>query len=123
MAGGASDGAAVMVGHVNGTIKGCCAIIHCYSLCSTSSVTCCVQACETVPCAKRFERLINQIYKFFSHSTARSQKLKDIQKLLNEPELKPQTLGGFHMKCPEKELCGQSSRPLNKRQLKVMQLH
>ena len=28
------------------------------------------------------------VYKFFSYSTARSQKRKDIQKLLNEPELK-----------------------------------
>ena len=65
MAGGASDGAAVMVGHVNGVmtqLKGVVPLFiatHCAAHRLSLAVS---QACETVPCAKRFERLINQIH-------------------------------------------------------------
>ena len=39
------------------------------------------QACEVVPCAERFERLVNDMYIFSSHSTT-------LSKYKNEPKLK-----------------------------------
>ena len=91
MAGGASDGASVTMSCINGVMMQLKGVVPLFiaTHCAAHSLSLPVsQVCEVVPCAKRFERLINQMYTFFSHSTARSQKLMEIQKVLNEPKLK-----------------------------------
>lgn len=59
MAGGASDGASVMMGRVNGVMAQLKGIVPFFIATHCAAHHLSSQACEAVPCAKRFEKLIN----------------------------------------------------------------
>lgn len=86
LAGGACDGASVMVGQHAGVTTRITAIVpqfiatHCsaYRLALAAS-----NACDSSTPVKRFQGLANSIYSFFSHSSVKSAELREIEKVLN----------------------------------------
>ncbi|XP_011409071.1 PREDICTED: zinc finger protein 862-like, partial [Amphimedon queenslandica] len=89
--GAASDGASVMVGRDNGVIvqlkikvPGLIAT-HCsaHRLALAAS-----DAAHTTPWFARFERILNQVYSFFSRSAVHTAELVEIQRMMDHPKLK-----------------------------------
>ena len=89
----ATDGAAVMTGCNEGVPTRLKTLV--LSLISThcSAHRLSLAACETANSSSsvtHFEKILNQIYTFFSKSAVQTAKLKEIQTVLNEPHLKLQ---------------------------------
>ena len=99
MAGGACDGASVMLGAHNGVVSRLKAKVshfihtHCtahrlsFAASHASSVSNWIQ---------RFEGMLNQIYAFFSRRSTRTSELLEVQKALKEPQLKLQRATKTH---------------------------
>lgn len=92
-AGGSSDGASVMSGTHSGVVT------RLKQLVPTFIATHCVahrlalaasQATNASPSIAQFERVITQIFSFFSRSTVRLSALKEMEKIFNEPQIKLQ---------------------------------
>lgn len=91
LAGGASDGASVMTGPINGVVArikvrvplflGTHCVAHRLSLAA-------VDASRDSRLVSSFQSLINEIYAFFSRSTVHTQHLREIEKAINDPLLK-----------------------------------
>lgn len=101
LAGGATDGASVMVGREGGVVTKIKEIVpmfiatHC-SAHRLSLATC--DASNASSMVQRFQRILNLIYVFFSRSSVRTAELSEMQKALNEPHLKLQQQGGSRIK-------------------------
>ena len=96
LAGAATDGASIMTGCHEGVIARLAPTListHCsaHSLLLAAS-----QACNSNDSFKRFKKIINQIYTFVSKSSVRTAKLKEIQKVLEKPQLKLQRATETH---------------------------
>ena len=93
LSGGATDGASVMVGCEHGVVTIIKQVVptfiatHC-SAHRLSLATCDASNASTM--IQRFQRILNQIYVFFSRSTVRTSELCEMQKALSEPHLKLQ---------------------------------
>ena len=91
LAGGATDGAAVMVGSQTGVVTRIKDVVpffistHCAAH-RLSLVAC--DAADHVPEINRFQKVLNQLYVFFSRSSIRSNDLKEMEKVLNMPAIK-----------------------------------
>ena len=92
LTGGSSYGASVMVGRHGGVMTRLQAAApqgfvstHCvaHRLALAAS-----DACKDISMVSRFERIVNQIYTFFSKSTTRAAELREMQRVMNEPKLK-----------------------------------
>ena len=91
LAGGACDGASVMTGPLTGVIAriklkvplflATHCVAHRLSLAA-------VNACADSSLVSRFQSLLNEIYSFFSRSTVHTQHLKEVEKAMNDPQLK-----------------------------------
>lgn len=86
-----SDGASVMTGKKNGVIalfksKNDKIIqVHCLAHRLNLATS---QAADKVKAMKEFQELLTSIFYFFKHSSVNCEKVKDVQKLLDEPQLK-----------------------------------
>ena len=93
MAGAACDGAAVMLGRVNGVMTKLKEIVprlvvtHCaaHRLALASS-----QSSQSEPWFKQMEKAINAVYVLFSRSTVHSAELSEMQKVMNKPTVRLQ---------------------------------
>ncbi len=92
LAGGSSDGASMMVGRHGGVMAKLQEVApsgfvstHCvaHRLALAAS-----DACKGIHMISTFERIVNQIYTFFSKSTTQAAGLCEMQKVMNEPKLK-----------------------------------
>ena len=94
LAGGATDGAAVMIGSQTGVVTRIKHVVplfissHCAAHC-LSLVAC--DAATSVPEINRFQKVLNQLYVFFSRSSIRSSDLKEMEKVFNMPVIKAKT--------------------------------
>ena len=91
LAGGASDGASVMTGPINGVVARIKVKVplflatHCVAhRLSLAAVDASGDSCLV----SKFQSLINEIYAFFSRSTVHTQHLREIEKAINDPLLK-----------------------------------
>ena len=93
MAGGACDGASVMLGVHNGVVSRLKAkvphFIHTHCAAHRLSLAA-SHASSASKWVQRFEIMLNQIYAFFSQSSTRTAELLEVQKVLKEPQLKLQ---------------------------------
>ena len=93
LAGGTCDGASVMVGAHSGVITRLKEQIpnfiatHCVAH-RLSLATC--NAVEKSCLVKRFQRILSEVYVYFSRSTVRTAELMKMEQALNEPELRMQ---------------------------------
>ena len=91
LAGASSDGASVMLGEENGVMVRLKAkvpgliVTHCAAH-RVASAAC--DAANAEPWFRKFDKSLNQVYTFFSHSSARTAELKEMQSLLDHPQLK-----------------------------------
>ena len=91
LAGGACDGASVMTGPLNGVVARIKVKVpqflatHCVAHRLSLAA---VNACVGSSLVSHFQALINQIYSFFSRSSVHTQNLKEIEKAVNDPQLK-----------------------------------
>ena len=91
LAGGACDGASVMTGPLNGVVAQIKVKVpqflatHCVAHRLSLAA---VNACVGSSLVSHFQALINQIYSFFSRSSVHTQNLKEIEKAVNDPQLK-----------------------------------
>ena len=93
LAGCATDGASVMVGCENGVITRIKAVVPTLIATHCSAHRLSLAACDasrSSSVVQRFQRVLNQIYVFFSRSSVRTAELSEMQKVLNEPHLKLQ---------------------------------
>ena len=91
LAGGACDGASVMTGPLTGVVAhiklkvplflATHCVAHCLSLAA-------VDACANSNLVSHFQSLLNEIYSFFSRSTVHTQQLKEVENVINDPQLK-----------------------------------
>ena len=86
-----TDGASVMTGKKNGVVKRlrdtCPSLVgvHCAAhRCALSAS----QAAKAVPELSSFSRNVTNVFKYFDNSSLRSNKLREVQKILTIPELK-----------------------------------
>ena len=79
----ATDGASVMVGCQVGVVT------RIKTLVPTLSLAAC-EASNAVALVKRFEKILNQTYTFFSRSSVRTAELREMQTVLEKPHLKLQ---------------------------------
>ena len=86
-----SDGAAVMTGSKNGVAtrfrSKCPHIVSIHCMAHRLNL-CTSQASRNIPYMKQFEETFTQLYRFFEKSANREAELKEIQKVLDSPELK-----------------------------------
>ena len=60
-----------------------------YSLCIAHQLSlAAVDACFGFPIVSRFQSIINEIYSFFSPNTIHTRELREIEKAINDPQLK-----------------------------------
>ena len=91
LAGGATDGASVMVGPLTGVVARIKTKVplfvatHCVAHRLSLAA---VDASVDSPLVSRFQKITNEIYTFFSRSSVRSEALKEMEKALNDPQLK-----------------------------------
>lgn len=91
IAGAACDGASVMLGRENGVMARLktkvpgLAVTHCsaHMLALAASA-----AARLTPWFKHFEKIVNQVYTFFSRSTVRTAELLEMQRVKDHPTLK-----------------------------------
>ena len=86
-----TDGASVMTGRKNGVIKRlqdqCPSLVgvHCAAhRCALAAS----QATKDIPEMEWYSRVVTNVFRFFSNSALRENKLRDIQELLEQPQLK-----------------------------------
>ena len=91
LVGGACDGASVMVGPLTGVVARIKVKIptflatHCVAHRLSLAA---VDACSGSAIVSRFQSIINEIYSFFSRSTVHTSQLREIEKAINDPQLK-----------------------------------
>ena len=91
LAGGACDGASVMTGPLKGVVARIKVKVpqflatHCVAHRLSLAA---VDACAGSSLVSQFQTLINQIYSFFPRNTVHTQHLKEIEKAVNDPQLK-----------------------------------
>ena len=86
-----TDGASVMKGRKNGVVKQlkdqCPSLVgvHCAAhRCALAAS----QATMDIPEMEWYSRMVTNVFRFFSNSALRENKLREIQQLLNQPQLK-----------------------------------
>ena len=90
LAGGATDGAAVMVGSSTGVVTRIKNIVPKFISTHCSAHRLQLAACdvaESVPAVVHFQSIVNQIYVFFSRSTNRTAQLQEMAKVLHQPSV------------------------------------
>ena len=91
LAGGSTDGASVMSGAHSGVIARIKQIVPIATHCVAHRLALAAsQATSASPTMARFERILSQIFVFFSRSTTRTSTLNEMEKVLNEPQIKLQ---------------------------------
>ena len=93
LAGASSDGASVMLGEENGVMARLKAKVPGLIVTHCAAHRVALAACDAAnaePWFRKFEKSLNQVYTFFSRSSARTAELKEMQSLLDHPQLKLQ---------------------------------
>lgn len=86
-----SDGVRAMVGAKHGVqaylLKDTpfCVPVHCVNHHLALAVR---QAASGIPCLRTFQKSISTIYSYYSRSASKTRALKDIQKIVDDPQLK-----------------------------------
>ena len=89
----ATDGASVMVGCESGVTTRLKSVVPTLIATHCSAHRLSLAACDASNASsmiQRFQRILNQIYVFFSRSSVRTTELSEMQRVLNEPHLKLQ---------------------------------
>ena len=89
----ATDGASVMVGCESGVTTRLKSVVPTLIATHCSAHRLSLAACDASNASsmiQRFQRILNQIYVFFSRSSVRTAELSEMQRVLNEPQLKLQ---------------------------------
>lgn len=89
----ATDGASVMVGCESGVTTRLKPVVPTLIATHCSAHRLSLAACDASNASsmiQRFQRILNQIYVFFSRSSVRTAELSEMQRVLNEPHLKLQ---------------------------------
>ena len=93
LAGGACDGAAIMLGERSGVATRLREMVPTLIMTHCAAHRLALAACNTAhkfPWFSKFEKTLNQLYTHFSHSAVRSATLAAMQKVLDAPQLKLQ---------------------------------
>ena len=93
LAGGATDGASVMVGSETGVVTRIKTKVPAFIATHCSAHRLSLAVCDVSNASsmiQRFQKVLNQIYVHFSRSTVRTAELVEMQKILDEPQLKLQ---------------------------------
>lgn len=90
LAGGATDGASVMVGSLSGVVTRIKRIVPKFISTHCSAHRLQLAACDAADSTstiKQFQCIVNQVYVFFSRSTNRSAQLQEMEKVYNQPSV------------------------------------
>ena len=86
-----SDGAAVMVGRNNGVaarLRGLCPQLISIQCIAHRTALAAAQPADTIPAMKKFKNYLSQLYYFYESSPVRMSGLKEIENILDMPEMK-----------------------------------
>ena len=103
-----TDGASVMTGRKNGVVKRlrdqCPSLVgvHCAAhRCALAAS----QATKDIPEMEWYSRVVTNVFRFFSNSALRENKLREIQELLQHPQLKSADIHSVHWLSMENAVC------------------